>query len=433
MGSLLQDLRYGLRMLAKNPGFTTVAVLTLALGIGANTAVFSVVNGVLLRPLSYPEPDRLMMIHETSPQFDQMSVTYPNFQDWQRENRSFESIGAYRNDDFNFTGSGEAERVQGEMVSAEFFPVLGVKAEFGRAFSVQEDRLGVAGLAVLSHGFWKRRFAANPSVLGTSLALNGKSYNVVGVLPPTFRFRDQADVYVPVGQWDDPLFRDRLNHAGLHVLGRLKPRVTLQQAQADMTAIARALAQEYPKTNATQGCVVVPMRDDMIGNVRRTLFLLLGAVGFVLLIACANVASLLLARSTARKREFAIRAALGAGRFRVLRQLLTESVLLAVAGGGLGLVFASWGMNLVLTAVPDSLPRAEEVGLDLRVLAFTLGASILTGILFGLAPALQSLRDDPQESLKEGGRGITGRAAGFKVRLSCRRSRWPSCSWSARA
>src|SRR2546422_2854531 len=408
MSTLFQDLRYGLRMLAKNPGFTAVAVLTLALGIGANTAIFSVVNSVLLGRLPYPESDRLLIVREKSPQFKAMSVAYPNFLDWQRENRSFECMAAVRNDDFNFTGVGEPERVHGEMVSGGFFSVLGVKPRLGRTFSAQEDRPGAAGVALLSHGFWKRRFGADPSVLGRTLTLNGKTYTVIGVLSSDFHFRQEADFYMPVGQWDEPMFHNNRDvHEGLDVVGRLKPGVGLEQARAEMALIAQALAKEYPKTNTTQGTAVFPLKDDIVGYIRPTLLLLQGAVGFVLLIACANVANLLLARSTARKREFAIRTALGAGRFRVVRQLLTESVLLGVAGGGLGLLLASWGTQLALAGVLDSVPRAEEIGLDMWVLAFTLAASILTGILFGLVPALQGLRDDPQEALKEGGRGTT--------------------------
>jgi len=407
--ALIQDLRYGLRMLAKNPGFTAVALLALALGIGANTAIFSVVNGVLLRPLPYPEPGRLMKIYEKTAEFGQSSVSYPDFLDWQREVRSFKGMAAYRRNDFNFTGSGQPEHLQGELVSATLLPVLGVNPLLGRNFLPQEDQEGARGVVMLTYGLWKKRFGSDPNILGKTMTLNAKDYTVIAVLPSDFRFRGQAELYVPLGQWDFVGLRDRENHPGLNVVARLRASVTLAAAQTEMTSMARALAQKFPKTNAGEGATVVGMKDDMVGYIRPTLLLLLGAVGFVLLIACANVANLLLARSSARSREFAIRAALGAGRQRVVRQLLTESVLLALGAALLGLLVASWGMRLVLVAVPDTLPRSQEIGIDPYVLLFTLLVSILTGVLFGLAPAFHSSRVNPQQFLKEGARGSGGR------------------------
>jgi predicted permease len=413
MNTLIQDLKYGLRMLAKNPGFTVVAVLTLALGIGANTAIFSVVNGVLLNPLRYPEPERLVALYSRDGNFTRSSIAYPNFLDWVRDNRSFSALAAYRGEDFNLMGMGEPERVPGEMVSATFFPLLGVKPVIGRMFLPQEDQVGAAPVVLISSGLWNRKFASSPEVLGKSLTLSGTAYTIVGVIPADFHytgdnFHHHTDVFTPIGQWNDPTFRDRRTGMGMDAVGRLKPGVTFEQARADMDALGRHLAEEYPQADKGTGITLIPLKQDVVGNIRPFLLVLLAAVGFVLLIACVNVANLLLARSTARTQELAIRFALGATRGRMVRQLLTESTLLALAGGGLGLLLASWGLQGALQILPEALPRAEEVHLDGRVLLCMFAASLLAGILFGLAPALKNSHGDLQGTLKEGGRGGSG-------------------------
>lgn len=405
MWIVVQDLRYGLRMLARNPGFAAVAVIALALGIGANTAIFSVVNGVLLQPLPYRDPDRLMRLSERAPDFGTMSVAYPNFVDWKDQNRSFAGLTAFRWEDYDVTGEGQPEHLSGKMVSADFFRVLGINPVLGRDFDPRADRLGASPVVLIGGGLWSRRFGSNPAVLGSQLRLNGQSYTIAGVVPAGFQFEGKADVYTLLEQWDDILARSREMHPGMYVVGRLKPGVTQTQAQSEMAAIAASLAEAYPKSNSKHGVNVTPLTGVIVGNVRPTLLVLLGAVGFVLLIACANVANLLLARFTRRQKEIAIRSAIGAGRGRVVRQLLSESVVLALAGGIAGLAIARWGTQAVLAAVPGGLPRMENIGVDGRVLVFTLGVSLVTGIVFGLAPALQISVTDLHETLKEGSRG----------------------------
>jgi predicted permease len=408
MTNFWQDVRYGLRVLLKNPGFTAIAVLTLALGIGANTALFSVVNGVLLNPLPYPDPERLVAVYSNSDSSGMGSISYANFLDWQRDNHSFSALGAFRTEEYNLTGAGEPVRLHGHMVSADFLPALGINPILGRNILGEEDQAGGAPVVVLGDGLWKRKFGLSPDVLGSNLTLNGKQYTVVGVATSRIAGLSLTDVYVPIGQWTDPTFRDRHIGMGTTAIGRLKPGVTFEQAKADMDSVAKNLAAAYPDSNKGSGIAMVPLKTDVVGSVRGILLVLLGAVSFVLLIACANVANLLLARSTGRSREFAIRSALGATSGRVIRQLLTESVMLGIAGGGIGLLLAKWGTRAILAALPETLPRTEEIGIDGHVLFFTLGISVLTGIVFGLVPALKTMRPDMHETLKEGGRGSSG-------------------------
>ncbi len=407
----IQDLRYGLRQLRRNPGFTAVAVITLALGIGANTAIFSVVNGVLLNPLPYPQPDQLVTLHESKPNFETGSISYPNFLDWQKENHTFSSMAVARHDSFTLTGVGDAEQVSAEFISSTFFSLLGVKPVIGRTFTPDENQKGAGAVALISERLWKRKFGSARNVLGKSIALDGKGYTVVGVIPASFDLLLQAfivkDVYVPIMQWDTSLLTDRSAGLAIHGIGRLKPGITVEQARADMAMITRNLAAAYPDANKGVSATIVPLKQEMVGDIRPYLLVLLAAVGFVLLIACVNVANLLLARSTGRTQEFAIRAALGAGQARVIRQVLTESVLLAIAGGGSGLLSASWGTRAALGVLPTALPRAQEIGLDSRVLTFTALVSLFAGIFFGLAPALKSSKPDLHETLKEGGRGTS--------------------------
>jgi len=414
MTALVQDLRYAIRKLIQSPGFTAIAVLTLGLGIGANSALFSVVNGVLLNPLPYPHSSQLVAVYERVAGLDSAPIEYLNFLDWQRDSKSFASMAVYRNEDYNFIGNGEGERLSGYMVSAGFFNTLGVAPVLGRTFGVDDDQIGAAPVVILSGGLWKRKFGSSPEIIGQLIILNGTAYTIVGIIPDNFSFYgNMRDVYTPIGQWRDPSFRDRRISVSARAFGRLSPGLTLPQGQAEMNEIARNLALAYPEADSGKSITLVSMKEDIVGNVQPLLYLLLAAVGFLLLIACANIANLLLARAVGRSREFAIRTALGASRARMIRQLLTESVLLAGLGGVLGFAFAFWGTKAILKGLPAALPRANEVSLDLKVLLFTLALSLFTGVIFGLTPALKATRINLQETMNQSGRG----SSGFRQRL----------------
>jgi len=422
VAGVLSDVRHAARGLRKNPGFTALAALTLALGLGANTALFSVVNGVLLNPLPYPHPEQLVTLHESKPNFETGAIPYLNFVDWQNENHTFSSIAISRGYSFSLAGLGEAERLQGEWVSASFFHTLGVSPAIGRDFTAKDDQFGAERVALISAGLWKRKFGSSIDVLGKTMVLEGKSCRIIGVMPANFNLTvstfQTGDVYAPVRQWDNPALRNRKAALGLHGIGRMKPGGTLEQARADLQGVARNLAAAYPDANAGTTANILPMQQEMVGEIEPYLIALLAAVGFVLLIACANVANLLLARSTMRTHEFAIRAALGAGQGRLVRQLLVESSLLALVGGALGLALAAWGAQAALAKLATVLPRAGEISIDGRVLFFTAAISLATGILFGLAPALKTTRRGLNAALQQGGRGSSGarhRAHGMLV------------------
>jgi len=422
MGTLLQDLRYGRRILAKNPGFTSVAVITLALGIGANSAIFSVVNAVLLRPVHFEDPDRIVRVWATNPRVDsERALPSPaDFLDWRDRNHVFEQISAWRTWFYTLIGGKEPEQVWGVRTSTSFFEILRVKAALGRTFLPEEEEPGRDQVVVLSHGIWERRFGADRSLVGKTIDISGKPFTVIGVLPADFNLFGSTrplDLWMPFVLQPEQLRRD---DRSIIVFARLKAGVTLNDARAEMSTIARQLEAEYPKTNRGWGANVETMHESLVVELRPGLRILLAAVGFVLLIACANVANLLLARGTARQREFAIRGALGAGPLRLVRHLLTESVLTAILGGGLGLLFSFWALDLLRSISPGEgvgwIPHLDRIRVDRSVLGFTLLVSLLTTVLFGLAPALQVSKAKLNESLKEGGRSYTEGLQGRRLR-----------------
>jgi putative ABC transport system permease protein len=409
MATLLRDVRYAVRVLSKSPGFTTVALVALALGIGANTAIFTVVNAVLLRALPFKDPDRLVMVWEKQPQVKRPNVVNSwNFLDWRARNRVFEKIAALHQLPLNLSSDGEPEQVIALRVSADFFPILGVNPIAGRVFLPEEDTPAGSHSTLLSYGLWQRRFGGDPNIVGRRVQINTQSYAIVGVMPPGFAFPAvKADLWIPIAINPVAAQRDGRNFS---TVARLKPGVTLAQAQAEMESIAQKLAEERPRMNAKWSATVVPLKEQAVGEVRTALLVLLAAVGFVMLIACANIANLLLMRATGRRREISIRAALGAARSRIVRQLLVESVLLSTCGGILGLLTAMWGVRALLSLIPQDipLPRMGEIRMDAAVFAFTLLLSFATGLLFGLVPAWQISRTDLQEGLRQGGRSGAG-------------------------
>ena len=420
MGKLLQDIRYGARVLAKHKSFTAVAVLTLALGVGANTAIFSVVNAVLLRPLPFEQPEQLVRVFGTSASRNDFSRphSYLNFSDLRAQNQTLGALAAYTGSTAALSGVDASKQITGVVASGDIFRVLLTKPLMGRLLAPEDEQPGGAPVVVISHGLWQRSFGGDPQIVGRVIKLDGRDRQVVGVTPADFRFEfvtGATDFWLPI----DPQASGYQQRGAifLEAISRLKPGVSVEQANADLSVVAARLEQQYQDSNTGVGVRLAPAQGELVGDLRPTLLVLLGAVGFVLLIACANVANLTLARAAGRHPELAVRAALGAGRGRIVRQLLTESLLLAVAGGLLGLLFALGGVKLLSAFVPENVPRFGETSTDLTVLSFTLGASLLTGLLLGIAPALQSSRLDLNEALKEGGRtGVDGGRGRKRVR-----------------
>ena len=413
MRSLISHLRYTIRLLLKSPGFTITTILIMGLAIGANTAIFSLVDAVLLESLPYPDPGRLFTISETSPVYPKISLDYPDYLDWRANQHSFEDIAVFRRDNFNLTGNGDPERVSGAIVTASYFRVLGVRPEIGRFFAESDDRTGEAGVILLSDKFWRNRFAADPKIIGRTLVLNDVSYEVIGIAPPQIMNPENMDVYVTMGHFPVPAaLTDRGQHPGLNCIGRLNPGVSREAAGAEFRVIARNLELQYPDTNSNISAKVTPLLEDVVGQYRMTLYLLLAVVGLVLLIGCANVANLLLGRAIVRQREISLRAALGASRARLVNQLLFESVVLAILGGVLGLLLAQTSLDAIVVLTPHDVGRFEHVHLNGMVLLFTTIVTLGSGLVFGLWPALKTSRVNLRETLDAaGGRGATAGAA----------------------
>jgi putative ABC transport system permease protein len=415
----MNDLRFALRQLRKTPGFTFIAILTLALGIGANTAIFSVIYAVLLQPLPYPQGDRLVILTETDSNQPQISVSYPDYVDWKRENTVFENIAVSRRESFNLSGlpGRSPEQVPGGLVTGNFFKVIGLQAQLGRVFTEEEDRVGGPAVCVISDKLWQRVFARDPNVLGKTINFGNLPYTILGVMPPQMFSPRTAEVWFPLTRrTDDAMWQSRDNHPGLFGWGRLKEGVTIEKALAEMKEIQARLSNQYPRSNAGVGVTVTALLENQVGEYRDSLKLLLGAVALVLLIACANLANLLAARGAARAKEFAIRAAVGASRWQIIRQLLIESFVLALAGGLLGLCLAAWGRDLLVALAPPGVPRFQNIALNNWVLAFSLGLSLVTSILFGLWPAWHTSRADIQLALKSGGHGSSETAGAKRSR-----------------